>query len=162
MRRAIIGAILFILACGAGAQENRYFGTPTPTILKKWDLATIPWMDWFKGNNSITDKGEYVHFFWNAQDFKPNFEVPDKKARLAEAAVALVRGLYPADAKADLVKVDIVYVLERDNYGDPKWDSLQQVAHLEFKRSQIPKAGKKKTALTAAAMKKLFTKFELF
>ena len=136
--------------------------TPTPTILQKWDTATIAWDSWFKDNALVTDKTEYVHFFWNAQDFKGNFEVKDKKIRLAEAALELVRRLYPADAKADLVKVDIVYVLERDSYGQPKWDSLQQVAHLEFKKSKIPKVGKKKAGLTTAALKKVFDKFDLF
>ena len=136
--------------------------TPTPTILKKWDSTLIPWVDWFKDNAVVTDKTQYVHFFWNAQDFKGNFEVKDKKTRLAEAALELVKCLFPADAKADLVKVDIVYVLERDSYGQPKWDSLQQVAHLEFKRSKMPKDGKKKAALTAAVVKKVFSKFDLF
>lgn len=136
--------------------------TPTPTILRKWDGAAIPWGTWFKDNALVTDKGDYIHFFWNAQDFKANFETKDKKVRLAEAALALVRMLYPQEAKADLVKVDIVYVLERDSYGAPKWDSLQQVAHLEFKRSKMPKDGKKKVVLTAAVMKKVFLKFDLF
>lgn len=136
--------------------------TPTPTILQKWDAATVPWGDWFKDNSIVTDKGDHIHFFWNAQDFKANFEVKDKKNRLAQAALELVRDLYPADTKTELVKVDIVYVLERDTYGNPKWDSLQQVAHLEFKKSKIPKAGKKKVILTAAVQKKIFDKFELF
>jgi len=136
---------------------------PAPvTVIEKWGVEAVPWDAWFKNNALITDKGEYVHFFWNAQDFKVNFEVKDKKTRLAEAALELVKRLYPVDAKADQVKVDIVYVLERDSYGLPKWDSLQQVAHLEFLRSKAPKSVKKKTDLTAAAMKKVFDKFELY
>lgn len=145
------------------AQENRSgVPTPTPTILQKWDSSQVPWDLWFKENALVTDKTEYVHFFWNAQDFKGNFEVKDKRTRLAEAALELVKRLYPADSKADQVKVDIVYVLERDTYGSPKWDSLQQVAHLEFKKSKIPKAGKKKLVVSAAVQKKIFDKFELY
>lgn len=132
------------------------------TIVEKWSVPTVPWDDWFKSNAMITDKIDYVHFFWNAQDFKANFEVKDKKVRLAEAALELVKRLYPADAKADMVKVDIVYVLERDSYGLPKWDSLQQVAHFEFLKSKALKPGKKKPIPTDAVMKKIFDKFEFY
>jgi hypothetical protein len=110
----------------------------------------------------VTDKTDYVHFFWNAQDFKANFEVKEKKKRLAEAALELVKRLYPGGSKADLVKVDIVYVLERDTYGQPKWDSLQQVAHMEFLKSRVLKKSMKKSALSEAGLKKIFDKFEIF
>lgn len=122
----------------------------------------MPWDEWFKKNAMVTDKTDYVHFFWNAQDFKLNFEVNGKKLRLAEAALQLVSRLYPDDAKADLVKVDIVYVLERDQYGDPKWDSLQQVAHFEFHKSKALKLAKSKKDLSAAALEKIFVKYEIF
>lgn len=139
-------------------------GTPSVavTVIEKWSVPIVPWDDWFKNNAMVTDKTDYVHFFWNAQDFKANFEVKDKKVRLAEAALELVKRLYPADAKADQVKVDIVYVLERDNYGLPKWDSLQQVAHFEFLKSKALKPAKKKLGSTDAAMKKIFDKFEFY
>jgi hypothetical protein len=132
------------------------------TIIEEWSVPSVPWDDWFKSNAMITDKTDYVHFFWNAQDFKGNFEVKDKKVRLAEAALELVKRLYPADAKADQVKVDIVYVLERDSYGLPKWDSLQQVAHFEFSKSKALKPTKKKLVPTDAVMKKIFDKFEFY
>jgi hypothetical protein len=135
---------------------------PTPTVVKKWGMAVVPWDAWFKDNAMVTDKTDYVHFFWDAQDFKPNFEVKDKQRRLAEAAVQLVSRLYPADAKADQVKVDIVYVLERDSYGQPKWDSLQQVAHFEFLRSKALKLAKAKKEPAAAALRKIFDKSEMY
>jgi hypothetical protein len=139
-------------------------GTPNSAVavIEKWSESTVPWDDWFKSNAMITDKTDYVHFFWNAQDFKANFEVKDKKIRLAEAALELVKRLYPSDAKADQVKVDIVYVLERDSYGLPKWDSLQQVAHFEFLKSKALKPTKKKLVPTDAGMKKIFDKFEFY
>ncbi len=164
--------IIFSLAALAGAQETPAPSlaspvTPAPlatpgTLIEKWIVSQVPWDDWFKQNALVTDKTEYVHFFWNAQDFKGNFEVKDKKIRLAEAALELVKRLYPADAKADLVKVDIVYVLERDSYGLPKWDSLQQVAHFEFLKSKALKPSRKKLVPTDAVMKKMFDKFEFY
>jgi hypothetical protein len=135
---------------------------PTPvTVIEKWDVTHVPWDEWFKKNAMVTDKTDYVHFFWNAQDFRANFEVKDKKARLAEAALELVKRLYPADATADLVKVDIVYVLERDSYGLPKWDSLQQVAHFEFLKSQAIKLTKNKSRLKESEIK-TFNKSEFY
>jgi len=136
--------------------------TPTPSVLSKWGMTVVPWDAWFKNNSMVTDKTDYVHFFWNAQDFKTNFEVKDKKLRLEEAALELVARLYPADSKADTVKVDIVYVLERDNYGQPKWDSLQQVAHFEFLKSKVPKPAKLKRDLSAASLEKILSKVEIY
>jgi hypothetical protein len=138
-------------------------GTPTPWILKKWNLPEVPWETWFKDNTMVTDKGKYVHFFWNAQDFKVNFEGKERKQRLAESALELVKRLYPAKAKADWVKVDIVYVLERDEYGLPKWDSLKKVAHLEFYRSKVPKQPALSDSMfTADFLKKTFDKFDTY
>jgi hypothetical protein len=127
-------------------------------------MATVPWDEWFKANRydvTFEDKTDYLYFFWNAQDFKANFEVKDKKLRLGEAALELVSRLCPGDTKKDMVKVDIVYVLERDSYGQPKWDSLQQVAHFEFSRSKALKLVKKKEP-SAAALQKLFDKVEYY
>ena len=157
-------ALLVLLAGGPVLAQlsNGYPATPTPTVLQKWNVAKVPWDEWFKNNAQVTDKGEYVHFFWNAQDFKGNFEVKDKKIRLAEVALQMVSRLYPADAKADPVKVDIVYVLERDTYGLPKWDSLQQVAHLEFSKAHALKLAKPSKPLSEVLLKKLFDKFEIF
>jgi hypothetical protein len=150
---------------------------PTAQVIKNWTVASVPWDAWFEKNTLVTDKTEapwdynpadsgtyvpYVHFFWNAQDFKVNFELKDKKNRLAEAAIELVKRLYPKTAKADLMKVDIVYVLERDNYGMPSWDSLIRVAHLEFSRTLALKLSKKKESLNVNLQKKLFTQFDMF
>jgi hypothetical protein len=162
---------IFSLVVSVGAQETpapavdsssaTAAGTPA-AVIEKWNVSKVPWDDWFKNNAMVTDKTDYVHFFWNAQDFKANLEVKDKKTRLAEAALELVKRLYPADAKADQVKVDIVYVLERDAYGQPKWDSLQQVAHFEFLKSKALKSTKKKFIPTDTIMGKIFDKFEFY
>ncbi len=145
----------------AAPSDNPY-ATATPTILKKWNFSAIPWEDWFKNNAESTDDGDYVYLFWNAQDFKANFEVKDKKRRLAEAALKLASQLYPSSAKADAVKVDLVYILERDAYNQPKLDSLQKVAHFEFLRSKVLglAGGKKEPSL--AALQKAFDQFIVY
>ena len=135
--------------------------TPTPLLAGKWVAAKVPWDLWFKDNATVSDKGEYVHFFWNANDFKANFELKNKDQHLSDAAVYLVKKLFPADSKADLVKVDIVYVLQRDDYGMPKWDSLQQVAHFEFLRSKLL-SGKKLPDFTVKKPEKVFDVFQTF
>lgn len=139
--------------------------TPVPAAsvaLKKWNVSSVPWKDWFKKNAVVEDKGDHIHFLWDAQDFKANFEVKDKKKRLAQAAVQLVKLLYPADAKVDQVTVDIVYVPKKDAYGEPIWNSLQKVAHLEFLKSKALKAGSGNSSFSEPAMKRLFEKFEVF
>ena len=95
------------------------------------------WSEWFAKNTVVTDKKAYVHFFWNANDVRDRFEGKDKDALLAEAARQLVALAFPKDAAADAVRVDIVFVAERDEYGMPKWDTLRRVAHLEFSRKKL-------------------------
>ncbi len=150
--------LLFLMVTPLLAQSTP---TPTPLLQGKWNAAKVPWDLWFKNNSMVTDKTEYVHFFWNANDFKSNFELKDKESHLADAAVYLVKKLFPPDSKADLVKVDIVYVLERDTYGMPKWDSLQQVLHVEFLRSKVI-TGKKLPDFSTIMPNKIFDKFQIF
>jgi hypothetical protein len=153
-----IGLLFFLMVVPVMADSTP---TPTPLLPGKWIASKIPWDLWFKKNNMVIDKTDYVDFFWNANDFKANFEVKDKDARLADAAVYLVKKLYPAYLKADLVKVDIVYVLERNSYGMPDWDSLQQVVHIEFSRSKIM-AGNKYPDFSTISPDKFFDKFQIF
>ena len=190
MIKIVLALSLFMIGNSSYAQQETITPTPntnvsdaqtgtasTPLIIKTWKVASVPWDAWFEKNTLVTDKSEapwdyspadsgpyvpYVHFFWNAQDFKVNFELKDKKNRLAEAALELVKRLYPKTAKADLMKVDIVYVLQRDNYGMPSWDSLIRVAHLEFSRTLALKLIKKKIPMNDDLQKKLFTQFDLF
>jgi hypothetical protein len=156
--------LILLLSIGvAAAQAPTPAVSPVPSpVLPQWETSKVPWDVWFKDNALVSDKTKYVHFFWNAQDFRGNFEVKDKKKRLADAALQLVARLTPADAKADLMKVDIVYVLERDTYGQPKWDSLQQVAHLEFSKAKALAFIQKKAVLSDGVVKKLFGKFQVF
>jgi hypothetical protein len=153
-----LSVLFFLIVMPVMAQSTP---TPTPLIQGKWISAKVPWDLWFKSNALVTDKTEYVHFFWNANDFKANFEVKDKESRLADAAVYLVKKLFPPDSKADLVKVDIVYVLERDTYGLPKWDSLQQVVHVEFLRSKVMN-DKNLPDFSVTSPDKVFDKFKTF
>lgn len=164
VRKFFLAAVLGLAAAQAWAQGEIPAGnataTPSPTPVDP--KAAPAWDDWFKRNTTATDKGSYVVFLWNAQDCKAYFGVPDKKVRLAEAAVQLACRMYPAGATADPLKVDIVYFLERDNYGMPKWDSLQKVAHFEFPRSRALKQAKSKTPLAADALKSFFTRIEFY
>jgi hypothetical protein len=73
----------------------------------------------------------------------------------------LVKTLFPVTSKVDWVKVDIVYVLERDTYGLPKWDSLQQVLHVEYLRSKVL-SGKTLPDFSVKSPAKVFDKFQLF
>jgi hypothetical protein len=167
---------MFLLAAGTvGAQEAGPTGTatppagaymtPTPTVAQKWKMSAIPWDQWFATNKdtiTVTDKTDYVYFFWNVQNFKPNFEVKDKKIRLAESALQLVSRLYPADAKADLVKVDLVYILPDPQYGTPMLDTIQQVAHFEFLRSKISKLAKAKKEPSVRDIQKVFNQLVIY
>ena len=153
--------LCFLLLLTASPLFAQSTPTPTPLLAGKWVASKVPWDLWFKDNAIATDKTEYVHIFWNANDFKANFEVKDKQQHLAEAAIYLAKKAFPADSKTDWVKIDIVYVLERDTYGLPKWDSMQQICHVEFSRAKVLK-GDKLPDFTKADPAKVFDKFQIF
>jgi hypothetical protein len=124
--------------------------------------TTPDWDKWFKKNVMANDKGDYVHLFWNAQDVRARFKGKDKVAMLAMAAQELVRRQYPEKAKADLVKIDIVYVRERDEYGMPKWNTLERAAHLEGSRAALMKRDASFFKGKDADIQKSFTVFRLY
>lgn len=123
---------------------------PTPGA-----LATLPWPSWFEKNTTVSDKKTYVHMMWDAEAVRGRFEGKDERAFIAEAARQLVRLRNPGNASPDAVRIDIVFVTERDEYGNPKWDTLQRVAHLEGSRKAVLEASE-------ADLEKAFAKFEIF
>ena len=162
--KIFFGIWLFLLGTGwAFAQDT----TPTPaspvgTAAPAVKSGEIPWAVWFKKNTMVTDKKEYVHFFFNAQDFKAHYEGDNKSAMIAQTAAQMVASLYPVTATSDTIKMDIVYVLDRDQYGLSKWDSLERVAHLEFLKSAVLKNGKPKKNFSPKDISKIFNPLQLF
>jgi hypothetical protein len=114
---------------------------------------------WFDGNVIVTNKGSYVHVFWNAQVARRELTGPDKRLRLACAARRLAAG--SVSAGVDRVKLDVVFVRERDQYGAPRWDTLEKVAHLEFSRRALLAGLEESVAPTKAQMAALFDVFEV-
>ena len=121
--------------------------------------AAPDWPAWFAKNTTVTDKKAYVHFFWNANDVRDRFAGKEREPLVAEAARQLVVRQFPAKATADVVKVDVVFVAERDGYGMPKWDTLQRVAHVEGSRKKILAVP---PAAPFAELRRAFDRFELF
>lgn len=164
--KGVLAILLVFGISNAYGQEAAPVATPTPCApaLKLDPKAPIPWDQWFQADDYTiaTDKTDYAYFFWDAQPSRSWFEAKEKKTRLAEAALQLVNRLYPAGAKADLVKVDIVYVLERDNYCHRKWESLQKAAHFEFSRARAQQQVKTKKPLSEGSFKKFFSQFEFY
>jgi hypothetical protein len=122
-------------------------------------VSAVPWKTWFEKNTTLTEKHGYIHIFWNAQEARSYLEGKEKKRRIAEAARHLVTLLYP-NGLQDRVRIDIVFVLERDQYGMPKWDSLQRVAHLELSKARLLQAGSGKR--DAEIPPSAFEKFEVY
>ena len=124
------------------------------------EAGGAPWPSWFEKNTQVTEKADYVHILWNARDANAYLQGKEKNRRIAEAARQLVLLVYPKGAR-DRMRVDIVFVRERDSYGMPKWDTLQRVAHLEFSKSRLlSSAGP--TPRGSSDPSAAFDKFEVF
>jgi len=162
LKRILRVFFFFLLIGGLRAQDfppASESPVPATVVLPS---GSIPWPIWFKKNVLIKDKKQYVYMFFNIQDFKKSFEGKDKNAMLASAASHLVADLYPKTATAKLIKMDMVFIKERDEYGLPKWDTLERVAHLECLKSSVLRSGKPRNSFTEKEIKKAFLKFQLF
>lgn len=101
-------------------------------------FAGAPSFDaWFAKNTLVTNKKTYVHVFWNAQEARTSLQGEAKRSLIARAARRLVVTQFPKKATTDRVKLDVVFVRDRDSYGMPRWETLEKVAHLEFSRAKL-------------------------
>ena len=130
----------------------------TPVMTATASAPAFP-AAWFDKNVIVTNKEGYVHVFWNAQEARGALTDPDKRVLLARAARRLAAE--KVRAGADLVKMDVVFVRERDRYGVPRWDTLEKVAHLEFSREALLEGLKEGAVPERAQMAKLFKVFEV-
>lgn len=159
---------LFFCACGAdSASTASRAPAPAPGAPRVSAPATAapPAFDprpFFEKSVLVTDKGAYVHMFWNAHDAAGALEGPDRRARLAVAAAQLTLDHFPAGATSDVAKVDIVFVKERNEYGQPKWDSLQKVAHFEMPVSRVKALAKTPDGRVTAVPEAVFDRINVF
>lgn len=116
---------------------------------------------WFQKNVVATDKKAYVHLFWNAEGARAALAGKERRVLVARAARHLAAREMPKGATADLVKLDVVFVKERDGYGMPRWETLEKVAHVEFGRARLVSSLPDGTAPTEAEIAALFTVFEI-
>ena len=114
---------------------------------------------WFDKNVIVTNKAGYAHVFWNAQEARGSLAGPDKGVLLARVARRLTAE--KVGAGVDRVKLDVVFVRERDRYGMPRWDTLEKVAHLEFSRGALLEGLKEGVVPEKAQIAKLFEVFEV-
>lgn len=141
MKRRFLLLVLIALICLA-ALAAAPPGPASPSVTpgaksRSQSPAALPWSDWFEKNTTISDKKTYVHFLWDANAVRGQFEGSPMRGRIAEAGRQLARLRYPTGASADQIRMDIVFITKRDGYGNPRWDSIQRLAHLEFSRKKL-------------------------
>jgi len=133
-------------------------GTPPASAAAPAAATPFP-AAWFDKNVIVTKKEGYVHVFWNAQEARGPLTGPDKRMVLARVARRLAAE--KVGAGVDRVKMDVVFVRERDRYGMPRWDTLEKVAHLEFSRDALLEGLKEGAVPEKAQMARLFEIFEV-
>jgi hypothetical protein len=134
--RAVLCLALGVLGLGVLPPSAGPSATP-PADTGSGGLASLPWAIWFEKNTIVSDKKSYVHVLWDANAVRARFEGKDKAATIGEAGRQLARLQYPPGATADQVRVDVVFITKRDGYGNPRWDSIERLAHLEFSRKKL-------------------------
>ena len=160
---AVVLPVLFAVV-GPAARAASPAAKATPAVTATASVAataTAPAFPavWFDRNVIVTNKEGYVHVFWNAQEARGALAGPDKRVVLARAARRLAAE--KVKAGTGLVKMDVVFVRERDRYGMPRWDTLEKVAHIEFSREALLEGLKEGVVPEQAQLAKLFNVFEV-
>jgi hypothetical protein len=91
----------------------------------------------------LTKKKGYYHLLWDAFPYKTALKGGDP----AEKVPALLEWAFASKSDAKQLKLDIVEVPERDDYGAPRWETLKVIGQWECARpakgkSPQPKARK--------------------
>lgn len=95
--------------------------------------------EWIAKYVIVTPKSGYTHALIDVENLRPTFDGPGMHAAAAKEALSLAQSAGLLDPTSDLVKVDVVVFLNRDNYGAPVWDSMKRYAHLEFSTQALAK-----------------------
>jgi len=159
--------LLLLLGCRKESDATAEHKTPTvwaPVTAADADLADTSFdaRPFFENTVLVTDKGDYVHIFWDAQAAAKDIEGPERRGRLAAAAAQLVLDRFPAGTASDIAKVDIVFVKARDDYGKPKWDSLKKVAHFELHVTRIKEGARVTAGRVTGLPEGAFDRIELY
>ena len=159
-RSALLFLPLVAAAAPAGLPAARFAAAPPSATAAATPGASsaVP-ASWFEKNVIVTSKNGYVHVFWNAQEARVVLQGPRKRGLLALAARKLAAERIKSGA--DAVKMDVVFVRERDGYGMPRWDTLEKIAHLEFSRTALLQGVTDGVAPEKAQMDRIFTVFEV-
>jgi hypothetical protein len=164
-----VGLLLLVPLLGCrneGGATARPAGAPAaaPVAANGTGLAdtTFDARPFFGSAVVVTDKGEYIHIFWDAQGAAKEFESPERRGRLVAAAAQLVLDRFPAGAASDIVKVDIVLVKARDEYGKPKWDSLQKLAHFEARATRLKEQSRVAAGRVTGVPEGAFERIEVY
>jgi hypothetical protein len=126
MQRVFLVAILAAFSITAHADSGQAPGYVTPTVnangvaVRLKDLVLTP------------RPGKKVYVLWDAFNYR---QILANKG--ADALTATARGLAKGYAlkqypKSKLVHVSVVEYQERDSYDTPRYDSLRELAQIEF------------------------------
>jgi hypothetical protein len=84
---------------------------------------------------SLTRRSTYVHVLFDAFPYRDALQMDSPNPKPLEPVVkALVKGFVLKSLPATkLAKVDVVELLDRDDYGAPRWDSVKWLGKYEVK-----------------------------
>ena len=104
--------LLPLVGCQGGSREDASGKAPPAAAAAAPKPAEAPFdaRPFFDNAVMVTDKGSYVHIFWDMRDADSQLKGPERRTRLVAAAAQLVLDRFPAGSAAEMARVDIVLV----------------------------------------------------
>lgn len=106
---------------------------PNPSSIPPWTK------EWTAKYVMVTPKSGYIHVLIDTDTLRSTFEGPGMHLAAALEALRLSQTTDLLEPATDLVKLDVVLFLNKDNYGSPVWDSMKPLAHFEFSAKSLSK-----------------------
>jgi hypothetical protein len=119
------------------------------------DFGAKNWTNWFADSVFIKKKKDYTYVLWDIS--KSEYTSADQLGEQAIRYVSakLCKDVINQEQASKLVKVDVVKVKEQDQYGKPRWDTVERIAHTEVECLKLRELFSQNSASACEAMSKI-------
>jgi hypothetical protein len=119
------------------------------------NLAAKNWANWFVDSVFIIKKKEYTYVLWDIS--KSEYTSADQLAEetIKYVSAKLCKDVVNQEQASNLVKVDLVKVKEQDQYGKPRWDTVERIAHSEVECLKLREVFSQSPAAACEAIGKI-------
>lgn len=106
----------------------------------------------------ISSKKDYIYILKDIMPCSLDADSLDNKNFLQYLILKIILTGLKTSPQKDLIKTDIVRIKEQDQYGKPRWDTIDRIAHMEVSWKGLSEVLANDKRLTASDLQKSIVK----